>query len=58
MTDQERALMRQLYELQVELFHHQGDEIEALRKANESLRKSHEVIGQMLKLTAELMGVH
>jgi hypothetical protein len=58
MTDQERALMRQWYLLQVELVHHQGEEIDALRKANESLRKSHEVIGQMLKLTAELMGVH
>jgi len=56
MTDQERALIRQLYDLQVELFNHQGEEIEALRKANESLRKSHEVIGQMLALTAKLAG--
>jgi hypothetical protein len=32
--------------------------IEALRKANESLRKSHEVIGKLLDQTAELMGVH
>ena len=57
MDDRERTLMRRLYDLQVELFNHQGDEIEALRKANESLRKSHEVIGEMLKLTADLMGV-
>jgi hypothetical protein len=56
MTEDERALMRQLYELQLELFHHQGDEIEALRKANESLRKSHDVIGQLLHLTAKLAG--
>jgi hypothetical protein len=56
MTEQERALVRKLYELQLELFDHQGDEIDALRRANESLRKSHDVIGNMLKLTAELAG--
>ena len=56
MTDHERSLIHKLYDLQVELFHHQGDEIEALRKANEALRKSHEVIGQMLKITADLAG--
>lgn len=56
MDDKELALVRTLYKLQVELFNHQGEEIEALRRANESLRKSHEVIGQMLKLTAELAG--
>jgi hypothetical protein len=49
-------VLRQLDELQVELFNHQGDEIEALRKANESLRKSHEVIGRLLHLTAKLAG--
>lgn len=46
-----------LYELQLELFDHQGEEIEALRKANQSLQRSHEVIGKMLKLTAELAGL-
>lgn len=56
MDERERALARSLYELQIELFNPQGEEIEALRKANESLRKSHEVIGQMLKVTAELAG--
>jgi hypothetical protein len=56
MDEKERAVLRQLYELQVELFNHQGDEIEALRKANESLRKSHEVIGRLLHLTAKLAG--
>jgi hypothetical protein len=55
MDDHERAIIRALYDLQVELFNHQGDEIEALRKANESLRKSHEAIGQMLKLTNDLI---
>jgi hypothetical protein len=56
MDDRERRLLHQLYELQVELFNHQGDEIEALKKANQSLQRSHEVIGQMLKLTADLLG--
>jgi len=56
MDDKERALIRQLYDLQVELFNQQGEEIEALRKANDSLRKSHEIIGQMLALTAKLAG--
>lgn len=56
MDDKERALVRTLYDLQVELFNHQGEEIEALHRANASLRKSHEVIGQMLKITAELVG--
>ena len=56
LDDRERAMSRQLYDLQVELFKHQGEEIDALRKANESLRRSHDVIGQMLKLTADLIG--
>lgn len=56
MTDKERALVRKLYELQLELFNHQGEEIEALRQANAALQKSHDVIGQMLKLTADLAG--
>ena len=56
--EQERALIRRLYDLQVELFNHQGDEINALRKAIESLGKSHEIIGDMLKLTAEIIGDH
>jgi hypothetical protein len=57
MDEKERAIARQLYELQLELFEHQGEEITALRLANESLQRSHEVIGKMLKLTADLMGI-
>jgi len=57
MDDRERALSRVLYDLQVELFEHQGNEIAALRKANESLQRSHEVIGRMLKVTADLLGL-
>jgi hypothetical protein len=56
MDERERKILHQLYQLQVELFNHQGDEIEALRRANESLRKSHDTIGQILKLTADLIG--
>jgi hypothetical protein len=57
MDDKERALVRTLYEHQVELFNHQGEEIETLLKAVASLQKSHEVIGQMLKITADLRDV-
>jgi hypothetical protein len=56
MDERERAIVRTLYELQVELFQHQGEEIDALQKANASLRRSHEVLGRLLKLTAELAG--
>ena len=58
MDDRERSLLPQLYELQLELFDHQGEEIGALRRANESLQRSHEVIGKMLKLTADLIGLN
>lgn len=54
--EKERLMIRQLYELQLALFHHQGEEIEALQKANISLRKSHEVLGQLMALTAKLAG--
>jgi hypothetical protein len=55
MTEQERAILRTMYELQLELFRHQGDEIDALQKANESLRRSHDIIGKLLEQTAKLM---
>lgn len=54
MTDRERELTRQLYDLTVQLWEHQGEEIEALRKANLALQKSHDAIGQMLKIVGEL----
>ena len=56
MDEKARALIRTLYELQIELFDHQGEEIEAVRKANAALQRSHEVIGKMLKLTADVAG--
>lgn len=58
MDDRERTLRRHLYDLQMEMFRHQRDEVEALRKANESLRRSHEIIGEMLKVTTGLLGNH
>lgn len=58
MEARDRELLRALYELQVQLFDHQGDEIQALRRANESLHKSHETLGRMLKLTADLLGLN
>jgi hypothetical protein len=58
MNDRERQIVKLMYDLQVQLFEHQGDEIAALQQANASLRKSHEVLGQLLKATADLMGVN
>ena len=57
MDDKERAMIRTLFELQMELFDHQGEEIAALRKANESLQRSHEVVGKMLALMNEFRGL-
>lgn len=59
MESEERAFIRALYDLQVQLWEHQGDEIEALQRANQALQKSHEIIGKMLQLTnARLRGEH
>jgi len=58
MTEEQKALIRAQYELLVELFDSQGDEIDALQRANASLRRSHEIIGKLLKITGNLMGVN
>ena len=55
MTEQERQIIRSLYDLTIELHNHQGDQIAALRRANDSLLKAHDAIGQMLKLTNDLI---
>jgi len=55
MTDREREIVRNLYDLQLELWEQQGEEIKALRLANDTLQKSHDIIGRMLKLTGELI---
>jgi hypothetical protein len=57
MSDDGWELLRKLYDLQIELFEHQGDEIEALRRANLSLQQSHETIGERLRLTADWLRV-
>jgi hypothetical protein len=57
MDDKARALIRTLYELQMELFDAQGEEIKALRTANDSLQRSHEIVGKMLALMADFRGL-
>lgn len=50
MDERERnAPLRRLYELQFELFELQGEEIKALRRANDALQKSHDIIREMLR---------
>jgi hypothetical protein len=56
MDETERKIIRQLYDLQMELFDAQGEEIAALKRANDSLQRSHAIIGQLLALTAKLAG--
>jgi hypothetical protein len=56
MDDRERAIARKIYELHLQLWDAQGDEIAALRRATEALQKSHETIGELMKLTGELIG--
>lgn len=56
MDSTERAHVRRLYELMLELWDHQGEEIIALRHQNEALQRSHETIGKMLQVTSELLG--
>lgn len=58
MTDRERALIRKMYELTLQLYDRQGEEIEALRKANQALQKSHDTLGEMLQIIGELIEPH
>lgn len=58
MTDRERELTRKLYDLTLVLWEHQGEEIEALRRANQALQKSHDTIGEMLQIVGELVRVN
>jgi hypothetical protein len=53
--EREQDAMRRLYDLQVALFEQQGEDIKALRRANDALQESHEIIGEMLRVTAELV---
>jgi len=56
MDERERAIARKIYELHIRLWDAQGEEIAALRRANEALQRSHETIGELMKLTGELVG--
>lgn len=55
MTDNEQELVNKLYEEIHHLWSNQGDEIAALKEANRSLAKSHEVIGRMLEIISKLI---
>jgi hypothetical protein len=69
MDDRERALIGKWYELQASLYEHQGREIEALKRANRangemieafddaftSLKHAHEILGQMMILSRDLV---
>jgi hypothetical protein len=44
------ALVGKLYDLHVERFNYQSNEIDALHRALQSLCTSHELIGQMLTI--------
>jgi len=57
MDDKEKQMIRTLFELQMELFDAQGEEIKALRAANDSLMRSHEIVGKMLTLMSEFRGL-
>jgi len=65
MTDKEREILRLMYDLQIELVRHQGDQIEGLRhaiegatRAVESLERSHEIVAKLMKATGDLMGTN
>lgn len=58
MTEQERDIMQRLHTLQAELQDLQRQDLDeaiaALRKANDSLQRSHKIVGKMLALMSEL----
>jgi hypothetical protein len=57
-TEQERDIMQRLHTLQAELQDLQRQDLDeaiaALRKANDSLQRSHKIVGKMLALMSEL----
>jgi len=71
MTEQERAILRLMYDLEVEMYRHQSDQIHGLRDAVkgckltiegcersiESLDRTHEILGKLMKATSELIGI-
>ena len=64
MNEKEKEVMRLLYDLQVEMYRSQGNQIAGLRQAAdgcaraiESLERSHDILGKLMKATSELIGV-
>jgi hypothetical protein len=56
MDANELQKMRELYELQIQLFMRQGEEIRGLRIAQDALEKSHELLGKSIELTSKMAG--
>jgi hypothetical protein len=64
-TEKERDILRLMYDLQIELVRHQGDQILGLRqavegatRAVESLERSHQIVAKLMKATGDLMGTN
>jgi hypothetical protein len=55
--DRERQIARSIYDHTLELWRSQGDEIAALQQAMHALQRSHEHIGELLRLVGELVKV-
>jgi hypothetical protein len=55
MDDHERELARKLYDLHLELFTQQGEEIAALRQAIAALARSHDTLGEVFKIVGQLV---
>jgi hypothetical protein len=49
MDERERARLRELYERLLKLHEQRGDEIAALRRANEALQQYHDAIGRLFR---------
>jgi hypothetical protein len=65
MTDKEREILRLMYDLQIELVRHQGEQIDGLKQtvagataAIESLERSHIIVAKLMKATGDLMGTN
>lgn len=58
MTDKEREILKLMYEYQIELLHHQGQQIAGLKQAIDSLERSHEIVVKLMKATGDLMGTN
>jgi hypothetical protein len=65
MNDKEREILRLMYDLEIELVRHQGDQIAGLKQAVagataaiESLERSHVIVAQLMKATGDLIGTN